>query len=239
MKDRIRLLEKERAASVLENFTDLARLYQYNYPEEIKALSEEALLDLFTDETSRLRLKYKAAEVLMSKNSVRFARFFFQFLNSVVDLDLNIVRNLEMWHYLLDVSNMLRCFTIPEAYHDMKKFLNRLITEDVKHKYLFLMEAVCAVAEMSLELNVRDAIPMLKWAIFHLKPPIDDDLQIIAMYFYRLNEPEGIKDILTKHLTSEMPDVETRCLELLQKHDPEFVKDWKAGKAAVNDLSCY
>lgn len=38
---------------------------------------------------------------------------------------------------------------------------------------------------------------------------------------------EGIKDILTNSLTKYMPDVEQRCLQLLEKHVPDFVNDWK------------
>ncbi|MYK21068.1 hypothetical protein F4054_02270 [Candidatus Poribacteria bacterium] len=59
-------------------------------------------------------------------------------------------------------------------------------------------------------------------------------LKNLTAYFDRFNEPDGIKDILTHDLTDMMPEVETRCLELLEKHDPEFVEKWKAKKEAAN-----
>ena len=32
-----------------------------------------------------------------------------------------------------------------------------------------------------------------------------------------------------------MEEVEEKCLELLQKHDPEFVKEWRTGETATNN----
>ncbi len=56
----------------------------------------------------------------------------------------------------------------------------------------------------------------------------------LARYFDILNEPIGIKEILINHATSGMPDVKTKCLELLQKHDPEFVKEQRARETTDN-----
>ena len=50
-------------------------------------------------------------------------------------------------------------------------------------------------------------------------------------------EPAGIKEILINHITSEssgMEDVEDWCLELLQKHDPAFVEEWRARETTDN-----
>ena len=52
--------------------------------------------------------------------------------------------------------------------------------------------------------------------------------------FDTFNEPEGIKEILTNGLTDIMPEVETRCLELLEKRDPKFVNKWRAQKTDAN-----
>ena len=56
-------------------------------------------------------------------------------------------------------------------------------------------------------------------------------------HFDIFNEPTGIKEILTHHVADRMPEVETRCLELLQKHDQEFVKEWQAQKETANTQS--
>ena len=61
-----------------------------------------------------------------------------------------------------------------------------------------------------------------------------DDLKGLAAYFDMFNEPAGIKEILIKHAVDGMPDVEEKCLELLQKRDPEFVKEWQAQRATTN-----
>ena len=44
------------------------------------------------------------------------------------------------------------------------------------------------------------------------------------------NEPDSIKEILTRHVTSKMRAVETNCLNWLEKYDPDFVKEWKDKK---------
>ena len=48
------------------------------------------------------------------------------------------------------------------------------------------------------------------------------------------NEPEPIKEILTKHVTNKMRGVETRCLKFLENHDPKFVEEWRAQKETTN-----
>ena len=59
-------------------------------------------------------------------------------------------------------------------------------------------------------------------------------MRTLAEHFDGLNEPDGIKEILMNDLTDQMPNVESRCLELLQKHDPEFVRAWQSQKATTN-----
>ena len=80
---------------------------------------------------------------------------------------------------------------------------------------------------------------MLRRAIPHLKNLQTEQIPLgnLARYFDIFNEPEGIKEILTNHVTDEssgMEEVENRCLELLQKHDPEFVAEWRARKTTGN-----
>ena len=70
--DQIRILEKEHAASVLENFVHSYIGDELSHPEQIKALHEEVLLQLFDDGTRWLAIRYKAAEVLVARKSARF-----------------------------------------------------------------------------------------------------------------------------------------------------------------------
>ena len=78
--------------------------------------------------------------------------------------------------------------------------------------------------------------PYSELAISHLKH-VTFNLSVVAKYFDLFNEPDGIKEILTNGLTDRMPDVETRCLQLLEKHDPEFVREWKEKKETTNTES--
>ena len=48
------------------------------------------------------------------------------------------------------------------------------------------------------------------------------------MFFDKFNEPDGIKEMFYSPLTLiiGLTDVEEKCLELLRKHDPDFVEEW-------------
>ena len=68
LQSQIGVLEKEHAASMLGNFMHYR---PEDYPEQIKVLPEQAVLDVFSDETRHLELRGKAAEVLTYKQSPR------------------------------------------------------------------------------------------------------------------------------------------------------------------------
>lgn len=80
---------------------------------------------------------------------------------------------------------------------------------------------------------MNDSVSMIKKAI----PDLDNLQQLphvvdrLVEYFNTFNESEGIKDILTNGLTDKMPEVETQCLKLLEKHDPDFVEKMERTKS--------
>ena len=244
LKDQIRILEKEHAASVLEG---IIGSYPYNrgysndkpsyaaYPERIKILQEDVLLQIFGDERYNLVLRHKAIEVLAAKKSPRLVSPVLEFLNSVIDSDLDI-DYLEIQACLHDYIDFLADMETPEAYQGLKKLCDRLLTENLRYKWLFLNLTVLPFGRISFKLEMKDSVSMLRRAIPDLKvgPLGHEDVIILVKYFDMFNEPEGIKDILTNDLTNMMPEVETQCLELLQKHDPDFVKQWQARKETSN-----
>lgn len=234
IKVQLRELRKEHAASVLEDFISLFLNEEHHHPEQIKALSEEDLLQVFEDERYRLELRYQAAKVLTVRKSLRLIPPLLEFLNSVIDSELDI----ETEHHLCSYVNFFMSICVLEAYQGLTNFLNRLLAEDPKHKAL-LTETVFVLVWIGFQLNMGDSVPILKRAIPHLKDPQTQQIPLgnLARYFDIFNEPEGIKEILINHATSEssgMEDVENRCLELLQKHDSEFVEEWRARKMTDN-----
>ena len=233
LQDQIRVLEKEHAASVLGNFMHYR---PEHYPEQVKTLPEQALLDVFSDETRHLELTGKAAEVLANSKSPRLISPVLKYLNSVIDSDFDWEDDFRTQYYMIALISFLRYIGTPEAYEGLKKLLEHLLTENPGDKSRVLTPTALELAYVSNELDKRDSIPILKKAIPFLKDASHEnqDLKDLAEYFDRFNEPEGIKDILTNGLTTGMPDVEDRCLELLEKHDLEFVRNWKAKKEAAN-----
>ena len=209
-----------------------------SYPEAIEALREEVLLQVFSDETRRLAIKDKAAEVLANRNSTKLVSPALAYLNSVVDSkldsDIDWEAAIDTERYLNRLVSFVGVIYTDEAYQGLTKFLKRLLTEEPQHKDLFLIRTVFSLANISIKLNVKNSVSMLKSAMSHFKHLSQNDLRTLATYFDKLAEPAGIKEILTEHVTSGMPDAENTCLELLQKHDPDFVEKWKAEKETPN-----
>lgn len=236
LKDELKVLQKEHTASVLENFIFLHSDSEYPYPEKINVLSETALVDVFSDKTRPLRLRHKAAEILAHRRSTLLVGPALGFLNLIVDSDLYTETSFETKYLLRDFVSFIGYTETLEAYRGLKEFLHRLLTENLKHKNLFLTDTVFSIVWVSTKLNAKDSVSTLKTAIAHLdvKQVEHGDLESLAAYFDMFNETAGIKEILTKHITTEIPGVEDKCLELLEKHDPDFVREWKAQKADAN-----
>ena len=231
LKNQLRILRKEHAVSVLESFINV--YYDSSYPQSIEALHDETLLQVFSDEECRPPIRDKAVEVLDARKSPQLVSLALKFLNSGVDSDFNQETFTDTTRLAHRLIYFLGGICTDEVYQGLEKFLNRLLNESLKHKDLFLTKTVFSLANVSVQLNIKDSTPILKSAVSHLQDP-DHNLSVLAEYFDKFNEPESIKEILTNGLTDEMPDVETQCLELLQKHDPDFVENWKARKAAAN-----
>ena len=123
-----------------------------------------------------------------------------------------------------------------EAYQGLKKFLNRLLNDDTGLNSMLLTQTAVSLAQASGELNKRDSLPILRKTVPDLDVESHEDqaLRNLIEHFDRFNEPDGIKDILKNGIADRMPEVETRCLELLEKHNPDFVRDRKAQKETTN-----
>ena len=238
MKNQLRGLEKAYGASILENVHHFLG-EEYLHTPQIKVLPEETLLQVFTDERYAPELRYKAAEVLVARKSPRLVSPLLEFLNSVVDSDSDLDSDIETEAYRHSYVNFLSHIHTQDTYQGLRELLNRLLTENPKCKDLFLTDAVYSLAWVSIKLNIGDSVPILKMAIPHLqvRPGEHQALKNLASHFDIFNEPAGIKEILIKRVTSEhygMEEVENQCLELLQKYDIEFVKEWRSRKITDN-----
>ena len=236
LQSQIGVLEKEHAASMLGNFMHYR---PEDYPEQIKVLPEQAVLDVFSDETRHLELRGKAAEVLTYKQSPRLVSPALKFLNSVVDSDFDWEQNFVTQYHIGNLASFLEYISTPEAYEGLKKFLERLLTENPGDKSIVLTPTAFSLAYVSNKLNKRDSVSILKRAIPFFRTSLYEEqhLSNLSEYFDRFKKPDGIKEILKNGLTNMMPEVETQCLGLLQKHDPDFVKEWQAQKETANTQS--
>ena len=242
LQDQIRILEKERAASMLEATfqPDFGSELGYSgenkarREETLKDFPEEVLLNVFGDKKYLLAVRHKAAEVLASKSPLLVSPLL-ELLNTAIDPNSDIVAEIGQNRLRNSVSFLVEIETL-ETYEGLTKFLNRLLTENPKHKDLFLTWTVFSLGYISVKLNKRESASILRRTIPYLdvRPDEDQALKNLARLFDIFNEPTGIKEILTHHAADRMPEVEAKCLELLQKHDPEFVNEWRSQKATAN-----
>ena len=219
LENKIRVLDKEHAAEVLERFMHYRLSDEDSHPEQIKELKEEALLDVFCDETRHPDITNRAAEVLTHRQSTQLVSPAFELLNSTLDSHQD--KELELYtashlRYLVDLLGYIRT---EETYEGLKEYLNRLLLrENTEFKALLLAATSSSFAWVSHELKKEDWISLLKTSFSHLG-----------------NEPETIKDILS-YIDEEhsVDDLDNYFLELLEKHDPQFVNDWRERRAAAN-----
>ena len=244
LKNQLEELEEAVVVSMLESTFEPDLGSELGFPEEnkvrreeaLKELREEPLLKIFANEEYHIAIRHRAAEVLAKKSPPLVAPAL-QLLNSTLDSDVDI--DSEASHRLRSYLGVLAYVHTQETYQGLTDFLIRLLTENPRHKDLFLTWTVFSLAWVSIKLNIGDSVPILKMAIPHLQVGSQDHqaLQNLARQFDIFNDPAGIKEILVNHVTSErssMEDVEDKCLELLQKHDPEFVNEWQARETTDN-----
>ena len=189
-------------------------------PVQIKELKEEALLDVFRDETRHPDIKVKAAEVLTGRQSPRLVSPVLELLNSTLDSHQDKELSLSIAGHLSVLVNLLGYICTQETYEGLKEYLNRLLLrENIELKDLLLTETISSIARVNRKLNKEDWVSILKPSFSNLG-----------------DEPETIKGILNR-LSDEMPgvdDFENYLLELLENHDPEFVIDWREQIANAN-----
>ena len=223
-RNQLRESEEENAAYRLEEIH-----YDLNddtrYPREIRGLREEALLDVFEDEKYSEVLRYRAAEVLTSRKSPRLISPILELLNLAVDSDADVGFG---EHRLYGFVNLLGRLHTQETYEGLRKFLNRLLSENPKHKDLLLTETVRSFARVSASLDIRSSVSMLRRAIPHFENANHTALVELAGHFDIFNEPVGIKDILMQRDKDIHSGVEDKCLDALEKYDPEFAANWRA-----------
>ena len=182
---------------------------------------------------------------MTARNSKRLVSPVLEFLNSIVDSEFDSEFDsesaIDIEYSLHRLVSFVGQIHTKESYEGLKKFLISLITDNPKpkNKDLFLTQTAFTLFWISLKLNIGDSVSVLRLAIPHLQVGQSDlqALQNFAKYFDIFNNPEGIKEILNIHAKDKMPELEEECLELLEKYDANFVKEWKAQKEDTNTKS--
>ena len=237
LKGQLSILNKEHAASVLERF----RSYRpEGYPEQVKELEEQAILDVFSDETRHLEYRMKAAEVLANRKSTKLVSPVLKCLDSYIDSDFDWDQGYSTQHLLCKLIYFIGQVRTTETYETFNRFLEQLLSEKPEVKRFIITSITFSLVYANNEINKNDSLSVIRNAIPILDLQSDDDedaLKDLVEYFNKFQEYEAIKEILTNGLTERLPNVEKQCLELLEKYDANFVKEWKEKKETTNTES--
>lgn len=229
MSEQLRIVQKQNVVSVIENIIRFSGDQNYNR-EKLRAAPEQALIDVFCDKAQILTVRHIAAEILSEKQSTEFVSTAIEFLNSIVDLDIEsslICNSISYKNELCDILQYVGEIHTQEAYDGLRIYLIRLLNENPKNKDLLLKQTAFSLAHVGIELNRRNAISIIRKTLSDLDVSWheEDALKNLVEYFNIFYEYEGIKDVLTNDLTNGMPEVEKRCIQLLREYDAEFVRE--------------
>lgn len=239
MSEELRMVQKQYAVSVIENYIHFSADESY-YSEILNTLPEQALIDVFAEEMFPISVKHVAAEVLVNMQSTEFVSHAIDFINSV-DLDLYLRSGLEVQDNLRKIIRFLGHTQDREAYEGLKKFMNRLLTENPNYKQLFLTSTVFSLAEICTKLGIGELSSDLKNLIQELdfRQRDTEGLMNLAVYFDKFNEPDGIIEMVSPPLLLIMglTEVENKCMDLLRATYPAYVEQWLAIRHSDNTES--
>ena len=236
LQGQLRILNKEHAASVLEN-----HMYYppEGYPEQIKQLPEQALLDAFNDETRHLQFRCKAAEVLANRKSAGLISPVLKCLDLYINSDFDWNEGYHTQRLLCDLSYYIGYVHTTETYEAFKRFLEQLLSDKPEVKRFIIKSITFSLAYVSSELNKKDSVSIIRKAIPNLNIYSEDEdaLKDLARYFDKIKEYDAIKEMLEHHRTTMNSDVKETCLALLEKHDRDFVEKYRAAETTTNTES--
>lgn len=131
LEDQFKILQKAYTVSVLENYISKSMEEQSYYRKHhVDPLSPETLSNIFWDKTFSAPIRQAAAYIMIERKLPQFVSSYFELINSAVDTDID-----EMEHYVIE--NCIHNFRVSHtdnSYQELKKFLERLLTEELKHK---------------------------------------------------------------------------------------------------------
>ena len=238
--EQISILEIKHALSVLQDYpvgilTELDR-----HPDRIKTLSDEVLLDAFSEKTPDLQTKWVISDILVARGTTEFVSPVLKFLNSIIDGDIDLFSNVNFSYDPRYHLSGLVCFVgiIPteESYSGLKSILNRLLTENSEYKDLLVEWTAYSLAMVSVALNRKDSINVLIKSIpeWNFLSSEQEAIEETVNNFNLLNKQEVIKEIYNTHIKGKFHELEDTCLDLLQEKFQDWVRERREEKAANN-----
>ena len=239
--ERIRIIERDYAAQMLEAPDEISEGGEYIYPETVRSLSEQTVIDVIYHKTYSIYVRIRAAEIFKKRNPVQSLPVLLEMVNSFLDTDIYKDEDIDtIWH-LRDLVPLFKDIHNDKTYRGLSKLLGRVVKlkEDTDLKKAYLNWILFSLAYVGDALNTESAISRMREALPNLLISNEDshNLENLVNYFDKFDEHEGIKEILTNGLTDNMPDVETQCLELLPERYSNFVEKWKTDKETANTES--
>ena len=146
-----------------------------------------------------------------------------------------------MWH-LRDIVPLFKDMHNEKIYRRLSKLLARVLRlkEDTDLKKAHLNWILFSLAYVGDALNTGKSISRMREALPNLLISNEEDsnnLENLINYFDKFDEHEGIKEIYNAHVKGKLPELEEKCLDLLEEKFPDFVKEQREEKASTDNES--
>ena len=182
LQDQLRILNKEHAASVLDRFRSFR---PEHYPEQIKELEEQAILDVFSDETRHLQYRMKAAEILADRKSTKLVSAVLKCLKPYIDSDFDWDQHYQTQHMLCNLINYIGQVKEKETYETLNGFLEQLLSEQPEVKSLIITSITFSLVYANSDIDKKDSLPVIRKAvpILDLRSDDEDAFNYLGMLF--------------------------------------------------------
>lgn len=241
LSEELRMLKREYAASQLAEPDGYSEDDEPIYSHTVMTLSDETIIDVLTCKTYIVYVRIRAAELLKKRDPIQTLPKLIEFVDSLLDSGLYGTLDYPTQTHLRDILSLFKDIETNETYIGLGKILNRILSMEGNQELvrILLTMIIYSLAYVGTALNTGSLVHKMCKALPYLEVNIYDTKAFIVLieYFDKFDKPAGIKEILTQHVTSEMSDLETQCLELLGKHDPDYVREWNEKKEANNTES--
>ena len=169
--DKIRIIERDYAALMLAEPDEYSDDEGYVYPETVRSLPEQTVLDVIYHETYYVFVRVRAAELLKKRDPIRSIPILLELVNSFLDSDIYKDVDVPTLEHLRELFDLFKDIHTDETYVGLSKLLAHVLKskEDSELNKTYLNSTIFSLAYVGDGLNTGNSIPKMREAIPYLQ----------------------------------------------------------------------